>query len=147
MRSGVSYYEQELKYIDAIIQAAERSQESESRARDEMVAQINSIGAELTEIDSVISKCTAKWMESQTCSKKILRELRKELNDHYAREKQLHADLDRHFNQARELMNRDLSGVPTLNDLYREKNEIYNQLRLGSSAQGIISGVATEYHI
>ncbi len=48
------------------------------------------------------------------------------------------------FNKVRELMKRDLSGLPTISELYRKKNEIMNQLRLESSAERIISGVVSD---
>jgi hypothetical protein len=87
--SGVSYYEHELRYIDAVIKAAKRRQESESRASHEVVAQINSIRAELIEIDAVISECSAKQIDNWKGSKKANRDLQRELKCHYDREKQL----------------------------------------------------------
>lgn len=139
--SGVSYYEQELSYIDALIQAAKRRQESESRASHEVVAQINSIRAELIEIDSVISECSAKQIDNRNDSKKAKRDLQRELKCHHDKEKQLLKDLDRHFNQANKLsLHEGCSGFPTLKELYTKRDEIDKLLRVESSAEGLISG-------
>ena len=138
--SGVSYYEQELSYIDAVIQAAKRRQESESRARQDVMDQINSIRAELIEIHSVIMECLAYQRDNRNYSKKAKLDLQRELKCHYDKEKQLLKDLDRQFNQANQLrMHKISSGFPTLKVLYTKRDEIEKQLRVESSAEGLIS--------
>ena len=139
--SGVSYYEHELSFIDAVIKAAKRRQESESRASHEVVAQINSIRAELIEIDAVISECSSTHIDNRKDSKKAKRDLQRELKCHYDKEKQLMKDLNRHFNQANELdLHEICSGFPTLKELYTKRGEIDKLLQLESSADGFISG-------
>jgi chromosome segregation ATPase len=143
--SEVSYYEHQLQILEVESQAAERRRESGFRARHEALDKVRSLHDEYTEISSMIKECYAKLEDSKNEPKAILQELRRELKCNQAKKKELAKDLDRHTKQASELMDRNLSVVPTMIALHDKRVELTNQLRARveymSSAEGIISGL------
>ncbi len=150
MLSENSTYEYQLKTIDAEIQAAERKQESGSRAKEELQAEIRSIRAKLTEAHSATSECCAKLTDHQNDSKETLQEIQRELKCHQAKETQLAKDLARLCRQSQELMwsLEELNLIPTWSKLIMKRSEIQNQMRLDQQQnQGTIPGMQLHSNI
>ena len=145
MLSEVSYYEHQLQILEVEIEAAERRRESGSRARNEAVDKVLRIQDEYTEISSMIKICSARLDDSENEPRTTLQELRRVLKCNHAKKKQLGQDLDRYTKQANELLDRNLSVVPTLSALHNKRSELKNQLRARleymSSPEGMISGL------
>jgi chromosome segregation ATPase len=127
--SEVSCYEHQLQILEVEIEAAERRRESGSRARHEALDKVLCIQDEYTEISSMIKECLARLADSKDETKMTLQALRRELKCNQAKKKQIQKDLDRYTKQANELVDRNLSVVPTLSALHRKRSELKNQLR------------------